>query len=161
MKKPKVVFPTLLFFIVGSIFAGSIGTIATTPAIPIWYAGLIKPSFNPPNWIFGPVWTLLFTLMGIAAYVVWSQGKIKQHVKIALGVFVFQFLLNILWSFAFFGANSPLSGLLVIIPLWISIIVTIILFYRIQKISGYLLIPYILWVSFAMILNASIYSLNG
>jgi benzodiazapine receptor len=161
MKKPTLVFPLLPLFIIGSIALGSVGSIATIPAIPTWYAGLVKPSFNPPNWIFGPVWTMLFALMGIAAFLVWCEGVAKKPVRFAFGMFLFQFLLNILWSFAFFGANSPLLGLLVIIPLWIAIIVTTLLFYRIRKLSGYLFIPYVLWVSFAMILNASIYALNG
>lgn len=161
MKKKTRVFPTLAFFVIGSIISGSIGSIATTPAIPVWYAGLIKPSFQPPNWLFGPVWTLLFALMGTAAFFVWRKGINNKQVRFALMMFVFQFILNIMWSFAFFGAHSPYLGLLVIIPLWISIIMTIILFYRVRVVSGLLLIPYICWVSFAMILNAAIYSLNG
>jgi translocator protein len=161
MKKKNSVFPALPLFILGSIIMGSIGSIVTTPAIPTWYAGLIKPVFQPPNWLFGPVWTVLFALMGTAAFFVWRKGIHKKQVKSALLMFGFQFLLNILWSFAFFGAHSPYFGLLVIIPLWISIIVTIILFYRVRKVSGFLLLPYICWVSFAMILNAAVYSLNG
>ena len=140
--------------------AGLIGSVATFPSIPTWYASLDKPPFNPPNWIFGPVWTTLYTLMGIAAFLVWRKGIRNREVKIALGIFVVQLVLNTLWSVIFFGLNSLAGGLVVIVVLWIAILLSIITFYRISKVAGVLLIPYILWVSFATILNFSLWQLN-
>ena len=141
--------------------AGLIGAVATYPSIPTWYASLEKPAFNPPNWLFGPVWTTLYTLMGIAAFLVWRQGIRKREVKIALGIFIVQLVLNSLWSIVFFGLHSLLGGLVVILPLWVAILLSIVTFYRISKTAGVLLIPYILWVSFATILNFSLWQLNA
>lgn len=142
--------------------AGIIGSLFTAPSIPGWYATLNKPSFNPPNWVFGPVWTTLYALMGISLYLVWKKGQEnkKIDIKLPLAIFGFQLFLNFLWSILFFGMQSPLLGLLCIIPLWLSIAATIFYFYKISKTAAYLLIPYILWVSFASILNASIWMLN-
>jgi benzodiazapine receptor len=141
--------------------AGLIGSVATFPSIPTWYASLDKPPFNPPNWVFGPVWTTLYTLMGIAAFLVWRKGIRNREVKIALGIFIIQLVLNTLWSVIFFGLNSLAGGLVVIVVLWIAILLTIITFFRISKVAGALLIPYILWVSFATILNFSLWQLNA
>jgi benzodiazapine receptor len=152
---------TLLGFVFGSIIVGSIGSLVTYPAIPTWYLYLQKPPFSPPNWLFGPVWTLLFTLMGIAAYLVFKEGLKKPQVKAALRMFAIQFVFNVAWSFAFFGARSPSLGLMVILILWFLIVFTLILFKRVNSLAGYLLMPYFLWVSFAMVLNAAVYSLNG
>ena len=140
--------------------AGLIGSVATFPSIPTWYASLEKPPFNPPNWIFGPVWTALYALMGIAAFLVWRKGIRNREVKIALGIFLVQLVLNTLWSVVFFGLHSLAGGLVVIVVLWIAILLSIITFYRISKVAGVLLIPYILWVSFATILNFSLWQLN-
>jgi len=139
---------------------GAVGSIFTSPAISTWYAILQKPSFNPPNWIFAPVWTILFLLMGISLYLIWSKGWADKRVKIALFIFGIQLVLNILWSFLFFGLQSPLYAFIEIIILWLAILLTIISFYRISKPAAYLLLPYILWVSFASILNFSIMILN-
>jgi len=139
--------------------AGFIGSIFTTPSIPTWYATLTKPSFTPPNSIFAPVWTILFLLMGISAFLVWRRS-LDKHVKIALSIFMFQLIFNILWSVAFFGLRSPLAGLVIISILWIAILLTILNFYKISKVAGLLLIPYILWVSFASVLNFTIWRLN-
>lgn len=141
---------------------GALGTIFTAPNIPTWYAILTKPFFSPPNWVFGPVWTTLFFLIGVALYIIWenSEKKKAKERKFALMVFGVQFLFNILWSGLFFGLKSPLLGLVGIIFLWLSIAWTIILFYNISKKSAYLLVPYILWVSFATILNLAIFLLN-
>jgi len=139
---------------------GAVGSIFTSPAISTWYAILQKPSFNPPNWIFAPVWTILFLLMGISLYLIWSKGWADKRVKIALFIFGIQLVLNILWSFLFFGLQSPLYAFIGIIILWLAILLTIISFYRISKPAAYLLLPYILWVSFASILNFSIMILN-
>jgi tryptophan-rich sensory protein len=150
----------LLLFIVASEVIGSIGSFATIPAIPTWYQFLTKPPLNPPNWVFGPVWTLLFACMGISAYLVWQEGLIKKSVKIALTWFGIQFLFNVFWSFLFFGAQSPIAGLVCIGILWVLIICTIQLFMKVNKKAGFLLIPYLLWVSFATYLNTGIVILN-
>ena len=139
--------------------AGFLGSLFTTPAIPTWYVTLNKPSFTPPNWIFSPVWISLFILMGISLFFVWRrQGHPK--LKIALVFFFIQLLLNILWSAAFFGLKSPLLGLMDIILLWIAILFTILNFFKVSKFAGVLLIPYLLWVSFATLLNFSLWFLN-
>jgi benzodiazapine receptor len=140
--------------------AGIIGSLFTFSEIPGWYATLVKPSFSPPNWVFGPVWTLLYALMGISLYLIWKKGQEKIDVKLPLAIFGIQLFLNFLWSILFFGMHSPLFGLICIIFLWLSIAATILLFYKISKNAAYLLTPYILWVSFASILNASIWMLN-
>lgn len=140
--------------------AGLAGSLFTSPAIPTWYATLQKPSFNPPNWVFAPVWSLLFLLMGISLYLVWSKGFEHKKTKTALFIFIVQLVLNILWSILFFGLQSPLYAFIEIIILWLAILMTIITFYKISKIAAYLLLPYILWVSFAAVLNFSILILN-
>lgn len=140
--------------------AGGIGAIFTTPQIGGWYSNLTKPSFNPPNWIFGPVWTLLFILMGIALFLVWDKaGDNKEKIK-AFYAFFIQLALNILWSVLFFGLQSPGASFIEIIILWMAILVSLVYFYRISKIAGLLLLPYLLWVSFAGFLNYTIWKLN-
>ena len=139
--------------------AGIIGAIFTTPSISGWYTNLNKPFFNPPSWLFGPVWTLLYLLMGISLFFVWNQKK-GVKTKTALIIFAIQLGLNALWSIIFFGLHSPLVAFLEIIVLWLFIILTIIKFFPISKISAYLLIPYLLWVSFAGFLNLFIVRLN-
>jgi benzodiazapine receptor len=140
--------------------AGLIGSIATFPAIPTWYASLEKPLFNPPNWVFGPVWTILYALMGISAFLVWREGIRDRQVKIAIGIFAAQLVLNVLWSVTFFGLQMLLGGLVVILILWVAILLSIITFFRVSKTGAVLLIPYILWVSFATLLNLSLWRLN-
>ncbi len=140
--------------------AGLIGSLATFPSIPTWYASLDKPPFNPPNWVFGPVWTTLYTLMGIAAFLVWRKGIRDRQVKIALAIFVVQLVLNVLWSVVFFGLHALLGGFIIILVLWVAILLSIITFFRLSKAAGALLIPYILWVSFATLLNFSLWRLN-
>jgi len=153
-------------FLYGAIFAivsvviGTIGTLATSSSISTWYVSLNKPFFNPPNWIFGPVWTILYASLGIALYLILKSGFEKPLVKKAVIIFIAQFLLNTLWSFLFFGLQNPLLALFEIIILWIFILWTIIAFYKIRPISGVILFPYIVWVSFASILNFSIWILN-
>jgi tryptophan-rich sensory protein len=139
--------------------AAFIGSSATFPAIPTWYASLNKPFFSPPNYLFAPVWTLLYLLMGISFYLVWSKGKGKS-LRFATNVYLFQLILNTLWSIFFFGNRSPLMGLIIIVILWFMILITILRFYKINRTAGILLIPYILWVSFASVLNLSIFLLN-
>ena len=151
----------LVTAIIVSELAGIIGTIFTVSAIPNWYATLAKPALNPPSWIFGPVWTTLYLLMGIAAFLVWKKGWEHKGVKVALGVFIFQLILNAAWSIIFFGLHSPLWAFVDIVLMWISIVWTMILFYKISKPAMWLLAPYILWVSFAAYLNYSILILNS
>ena len=141
--------------------AGLIGSIFTTPAIPTWYAALRKPFFRPPNWLFAPVWITLFTLMGVSAFLVWRKGLSDPQVKVALSIFLVQLLLNTLWSVVFFGLRSPLGGLIVISILWVAILLTILNFFKTSMTAGLLLVPYILWVSFAAVLNLFIWRLNS
>jgi translocator protein len=150
----------LLIAVVVCLLVGFIGSVVTTPAIPEWYQTINKPSFNPPNWIFAPVWTTLYILMGIAFSLVWGKGFKSKKNKSALYFFLAQLVLNFIWSFLFFGLHNPLLAFIEIILLWISILYTIIRFWKISKPAGYLLIPYILWVSFASFLNLFIVILN-
>lgn len=140
--------------------AGFIGSIFTTPSIPTWYTFLKKPSFTPPSWLFGPVWITLYILMGISAFLIWKRDFDTEGVKLALGIFAFQLIFNTLWSIIFFGYQSIFGGLIVIIVLWILILLSIIFFLKISIVAGVLLIPYLFWVSFASLLNFSIYKLN-
>jgi len=150
----------LLFAIIISESAGIVGSFFTIPSVPAWYATLSKPSFNPPAWVFGPVWTTLFVLMGIAAFLIWKKGFNQKGVGIALGIFLGQLILNTLWSVLFFGRHNPGAAFLEIIFLWFAILITIIAFFKISKPAASLLVPYILWVSFAAYLNYSIWMLN-
>jgi translocator protein len=141
--------------------AGLLGSIATMPQIPLWYASLVKPSFSPPSWLFGPVWTGLYFLMGVALFLVWRLGIARGGVRTAIILFAVQLALNVLWSFVFFGRQSPLGGLVVIVALWVAIVATIASFWRLSTAAAILLVPYLLWVSFAAVLNAAILRLNG
>jgi translocator protein len=154
MRKPHY----LLFAILICLLAGFIGSIFTMSSIMSWYSRLEKPYFNPPNYVFGPVWTVLYILMGIALYLVWAKKDAdKQAANIA---FFTQLTLNVIWSILFFGMQSPLFAFLEIILLWTAIVATIVEFYRISKAAAVLMMPYLLWVSFAAVLNISIYLLN-
>ena len=139
---------------------GIIGSIFTRPSIPIWYSTLQKPDFTPPNWLFAPVWITLYTLMGISAYLVWNRGFENKNIKISLFIFLVQLLLNVLWSFLFFGLHSPLYAFIEIIILWVAIVIVILYFLRISLPGGILLLLYLLWVSFAAVLNFYIMKLN-
>lgn len=150
----------LFIAIIVSELAGIIGSVFTTSSIDGWYSGIVKPALNPPAWIFGPVWTTLYALMGIAAFLVWKKGWNRRDVKIALAIFLGQLALNTLWSIIFFGLHSPGGAFIEIIFLWLAIATTIVAFAKISKTSAWLLAPYILWVSFASYLNYSIYVLN-
>jgi len=139
---------------------GGIGAIFTTPAIQGWYSTIQKPSFNPPNWLFGPVWTSLFFLMGVSLYFILEKDLKDKEIRRGLGIFVFQFVLNVLWSFIFFYLQKPFYAFLEIIVLWFAILATIIQFQKIDKKAAYLLWPYLLWVTIATILNFSVWRLN-
>ena len=131
--------------------AGVIGSFFTSSSVSTWYEDLAKPSFNPPSWVFGPVWITIYFLMGISLYLVWMEKKDRM----ALSVFGVQLALNTSWSIFFFGMRNPLLAFVNIILLWAAIIAMMVLFWRISKRSAYLLIPYLLWVSFAAVLNLS------
>lgn len=150
----------LIIAVVGSEFAGIIGSVFTAPSIPTWYVTLVKPEFSPPNWVFAPVWTILFLVMGIAAFLVWKQGLGRRDVKIALSVFIAQLILNTAWSVIFFGLQNPGAAFIEIIFLGLAIIATMSTFAKISKLAAWLLLPYILWVCFAAYLNYSIWILN-
>lgn len=149
----------LIASIIVPFIAAGIGNLATIPNIPSWYAVLEKPVFSPPNWVFGPVWTVLYLLMGISLYLLWTQPSKRDKTK-AFVAFGAQLILNTLWSIVFFGLHSPIGGVVVILALLIVIIVTMRYFWHFSKPAAYLLVPYILWVSFATVLNTSIALLN-
>jgi benzodiazapine receptor len=156
----KIQYLKLLASIIICQAAGVIGSIFTASSIPTWYAQLRKPTFNPPNWIFGPVWILLFLLMGISLYLLWSEGLQADGVKEALIVFSVQLILNIIWSILFFGLKNPFLAFIEIIALWLTILLTMLLSYKVSPAASYLFIPYMLWVSFAAVLNLYIFRLN-
>ncbi|OGN04088.1 MAG: TspO protein [Candidatus Yanofskybacteria bacterium RIFCSPHIGHO2_02_FULL_44_12b] len=140
--------------------AGIVGSLFTVSEIPGWYTGLIKPALNPPGYIFGPTWTILYALMGIAAFLIWKTGWEQKRVKIALGIFILQLLLNAAWSIIFFGLHSPFWALIDIAAMWLAVIWTMVKFYPIRKKASYLLLPYIAWIAFAAYLNYMIWVLN-
>jgi benzodiazapine receptor len=150
--------------LVGSIAAcegaGLIGSVFTTPAIPTWYAALEKPAFTPPNWVFAPVWGVLYALMGVAVFLIWRRGLEQPGVKPAFILFWVQLVINLLWSVVFFGLHSLLGGAVLIIALWVLVLVTILRFFRISAAAGGLLIPYIAWLSIASALNVWVLVLN-
>ncbi|HOW87756.1 MAG TPA: tryptophan-rich sensory protein [Candidatus Omnitrophota bacterium] len=150
----------LIFCVLLCLSAGAAGSFFTASAIPDWYAALNKPSFSPPNWLFAPVWTALYILMGIAAALVWRRGLKNPPVRSALVAFLIQLILNVSWSFLFFGLRSPLSGLVDILFLWAMILVTITRFFKVSILAALMLIPYLLWVTFASGLNLGIFLLN-
>lgn len=153
-------YSTLAGAILGSELLGALGTVFTASQINTWYTTLAKPAFNPPNWVFGPVWTTLFALIGAGAWFVWRGGFHRRAVRVALAAFFLQFALNIGWSAAFFGLESPVLGLVTIAVLWVAIVATIVLFDRVDRRAALLLVPYILWVTFAALLNYEIWQLN-
>ena len=158
MKASKV-----LKFIVALALPLSIGAISgffTSAAIPNWYADLNRPSISPPNAVFGPVWTMLYILMGVSFYIIWCQPKSKQR-KNALKIFFIQLVLNFAWSFIFFYFNQIGLAFIEIILLWTSILLMIKAFYQLKPVAAYLNIPYLLWVSFATVLNGAYFFLNS
>jgi len=149
-----------IFSIVICEVAGAFGAIFTTPAIQGWYTTLQKPSINPPNWIFAPVWTFLFFLMGVSLYLIIKNGFVNREIKKGLIIFGIQFVLNILWSYFFFYLHKPLYAFIEIITLWLAIMAMILQFMKLDKRAAYLQIPYLLWVSFASVLNYFIWRIN-
>jgi len=151
----------LLAAIVICNLAGIIGSLVTTTGEGSWYAAIEKPPFNPPGFVFGPVWTTLYILMGISLYLIWMEGTGRREVRLALIFFSTQLVLYALWTFLFFGLQSPFLGLVEIIILWLFIVATIVAFYRINKTAAFLMVPYLAWVTFAAFLTYSIWILNG
>lgn len=161
-QKPWIRSPLILIIaIVICNLAGLLGSLVTVTGPGSWYAGIAKPAFSPPGFLFAPVWTTLYILMGISLYLIWMEGTGRKDVRIALGVFAIQLVLNGLWTFLFFGLQSPILGLAEILVLWVFIVLTIVLFHRIRKTTAYLLVPYLLWVSFAAFLTYTIWTLNS
>ncbi len=152
---PKLIASILIVF-----FGAALGSVATSTELTTWYASLAKPAWNPPSWLFGPVWTILYVLMGIALFLVWREGLDRRDVRYAILIFAVQLGLNVAWSLVFFGLNSILGGLVVIFILWLAIWANIVAFYVISKPAGLILIPYLIWVSIASYLNYTIYLLN-
>jgi benzodiazapine receptor len=152
--------PSVLIAIGIPLAIGAVGGIATSSSLTDWYPALVKPAWNPPNWVFGPVWTLLYIVMGIAAWRVWRTGTANPGVRRALGLFGIQLLFNLLWSLVFFGLRQPGWALVEIVVAWVLILSTLVAFYRLDRAAGVLLIPYQLWVTFATALNAAIWWLN-
>jgi len=149
----------LILFILLCQLPGIIGSYFTASSIPVWYAGLNKPWFNPPNFLFGPVWFTLYVMMGISLYIVWNT-KSDMSKKSAVIIFSVQLVLNALWSVIFFGMKNPGLAFIEIILLWVFILLSIIKFYPVSRKASYILIPYLLWVSYASVLNFSIWRLN-
>jgi translocator protein len=149
----------LLFFVVLVLAAAALGSWATMPEIEGWYRTLNKPAWNPPNSIFGPVWTTLYLMMAVAAWIVWKQGAWKV-VALPLSLFSIQLLLNVAWSWIFFSLHQPGWAAVEIFLLWLSIAATVICFFRHSKIAAWLMIPYMAWVTFASILNVAIWRMN-
>ena len=141
--------------------AGLLGTLFTAVGLKSWYGTLQKPSFNPPGWVFGPVWTLLFLLMGVALYLVWNRTPLGKNETRAMTWFFVQLALNVLWSFCFFALKSPLLGFIEILFLLAAILTTIIAFWKVSRTAGVLLLPYAAWVCFATFLTFSIWRLNS
>ena len=151
----------IIYCVAICLVVGYLSSITTQSSINTWYPTLIKPIFNPPKWLFAPVWTLLFIMMGIAAGMIWNQLENQRElVKKALLFFTVQLLLNALWSYLFFGLNNVLLALIEVILLWLVIYETFHIFKKIDKKAAYLFIPYLIWVAFAAVLNGSIYYLN-
>lgn len=150
----------LVGFLVLSFAASALGGLATGPAIPDWYQSLEKPAWTPPDAAFGPVWTLLYIAMAVAAWLVWKRGGWAAH-RTALTLWVVQLVLNSLWSILFFGLRNPALALGEIGLLWLAILATLIAFWRVSRPAGWLMVPYLAWVSYASALNFAIWSLNG
>jgi translocator protein len=157
VKKNKLFLLLLLIVVCEGI--GILGSVFTIPSITTWYAGLVKPAFNPPNFLFGPVWTTLYFLMAVSLFLV-LQKKLKKQRSFLIVLFSIQLFLNFLWSIIFFGMHFPLAALIEICFLWISIALLVIDFWKVSRPASILLVPYLLWVSFAAFLNLSIVLLN-
>lgn len=149
----------LLAFLLACFAVAGVGGWFTSLGMPEWYMGLRKPSWNPPSWLFGPVWTALYLAMAVAAWLVWREAGFAGATT-ALSLFIVQLLLNLAWSGVFFALRAPGWALVEIFALWVTILATTALFFRHSGWAGALMVPYLLWVSFAAVLNAAIVRLN-
>lgn len=153
-------FVGLVMFIVLCVGAGGLGAVVTTPEIEGWYKTLAKPSWNPPDYVFGPVWTTLYVLMAIAAWLIWIPAGFTAAAR-PLTLFAVQLVLNIAWSWIFFGAHQLGWAFLEVVFLWLAILATTVAFFRCSRIAGRLMLPYLTWVGFAATLNFTIWRMNG
>lgn len=159
MKKQDLI--ALAGSVVLTLGVGFVGSLFTAPAIQGWYTTLVRPELAPPNWVFGPVWTTLYVMMAVAAFLVWQRkDALFSKKKVALGLYALQLGLNTAWSYFFFGQQEIGFALGVIAALWLMIALTMYWFYKISKPAAYLLVPYLLWVSFASYLNYQFWLLN-
>jgi len=149
----------LAFFILLCFAVAGIGSSFTMPSVGDWYREISKPDWTPPSWLFGPVWTVLYLMMGVAAWLVWRRTGLCR-VGVPLGIFGVQLALNLLWSIIFFGLHNPGLAFVEIVLLWLAILATILAFLRVSRLAGWLLVPYILWVTFASVLNFTIWNMN-
>lgn len=147
-------------FVAVSLAAGAIGSLATAQAIPTWYPTLAKPAWNPPSWVFGPVWTTLYVLMGAAAWLVWQRSRGLREVRVPMALFALQLVLNAAWSLIFFGLHALGAAFVEILLLWLAILATLLSFWRVRPLAGALLLPYLGWVSFASGLTYAVWRLN-
>lgn len=152
-------FPALLILVLINFAVAAFGGLATADAVPTWYATLAKPAWNPPSWVFGPVWTLLYLLMALAAWLVWLR-RAEHEVMPVLSAYFFQLMLNASWSLIFFGLHEPGWAFGEIVVLWLAIALTLRAFGRVSRTAGWLFVPYLLWVTFAAVLNFTIWRLN-
>lgn len=157
----KIDWPVLIAFILACELAGVLGGLATAGSVTTWYSTLIKPDFTPPAWLFAPVWTLLYAMMGAAAYLAFKKGIKRADVRFALLLFALQLVVNVKWSLVFFGLRNTGGALAVILLLWALIAATVWKFYPLDRRAAYLMLPYLAWVSFATLLNAALWMLNG
>ena len=160
LTRPSHLWLGLAVFLAVCFGVAALGSVATTPNIPNWYAGLAKPSWNPPNWIFGPVWSVLYASMAAAAWLVWRQNGLRAAV-LPMTIFAVQLALNCAWSWLFFGWHSPGIAFVEIVLLWLAIATTVVIFWQRSLVAGLLLVPYLAWVSFAAVLNFTIWRLNA
>jgi benzodiazapine receptor len=150
----------LVLFVALCEMVGVVGAFFTIASISTWYAGIRKPDIAPPNWVFAPVWTTLYGLMGVSLFLVWRKTLGKGFGRSAITIFIVQLILNVLWSYLFFGLQSPFLGVVEITILWFAIAATVVLFFRISRTAGLMLLPYLAWVSIAGYLNYMIFILN-
>jgi len=158
--RPKHAWVELVAAVVLCLAVAGLGGLATAPNVGGWYVELVKPAWTPPGWVFGPVWSVLYLMMAVAAWLVWRQGGLAVA-AVPLGLFVVQLLLNGVWSWLFFALHSPGAALVDIVLLWAAIVATTVAFWRRSTLAGVLLAPYLAWVSFAVALNFAVWRLNG
>ena len=156
----KGLFIKIIICLVVTFSAPVVSSFVMEPGGSDWYANLNKPFFNPPGWVFGPVWTVLYILMAVSAGLVWQKGLAERKVRAAMGLYLAQLILNAIWTPLFFGLEMPLPAFIDIVLLWAAIVFTILAFLRVSKIAGVLMVPYLVWTTFAAVLNFSLWYLN-